>query len=540
MRAMGLRATCGGCMARWLLPGLLAILNVAGTLSCARHKESSHAAPSTPPPSASPSIAVAGSASAKPAWHPFVGNPVRSFTLLYTADEHGWLVPHGNAGGAVALLAQWLRAEHLCLPNQASDCQDSDTLAISGGDNWTGPAISSFFQGRPMAEAMRAMGYLTSAMGNHELDFGQETLANNARLQGYDFIGANVHWTEGHALPIRPMVLTQRNGIRIAVVGLSTTSTPTHLLPTSSEGLTFEDEEQTLTRVIPEAWNTGCDVVLVAAHVCPNVLEFIIGRHPEWKIAFAGAGHCHQLKTLMAGNTPVLEASAELKHYVHAQIKVDVSRAQQDRVTDVQAHVVEIGAPPSGADVPEPVAHLKEHVAQWQALADETLGEVVGYTENGMTRESPAMVRWLLGAWRKQTRTQVAIMNRAGMRQDLAPGEIRISAIHSILPFNDKLVVLKLKGSDLLENATCCNALIDGMTKMPSGWVLSGGRKVDPDATYDVVTPDFAYYGGNGFKFHEQVPDAKPDGDWRTPIVDWMRAHKTGRGRPLENIVFQQ
>lgn len=450
------------------------------------------------------------------------------------------MLPHvTKGGGAAALLQQWVRSEKHCLPDHPGGCEDATTLAISGGDNWTGPAISSVALGKPMAEIMHSIGYVASAMGNHELDFGQANFADNARIQGCDFLSANVHWAEGHTpLPVKPFVIVRRNQVRIGVIGLSTTSTPTHLLPTSSEGLTFEDEEQTLARVVPEVWKAGADAVVITAHVCPDVMQAIVGKHPEWNIAFVGAGHCHSLKSLMAGKVPVLEPAAELTWYVRVPITVDLARPQQERLLSVQPQLVELGSLPSPAELTAPVKTLQADIQKWKASSDEKLGQVIGFSGQGITRESPAMVKWLLGAWRKQLHADVAIMNRHGMRQDLTPGEVHVSSVWDILPFENKIVTLKLTGQYLVENATCCHGLIDGMKLINKAWVLSDGRKVDPAASYVVVTPDYAFFGGSGFRFKDQATDVQFGTDWRDSIVEWMKAHKSTRGQPLETLVF--
>src|SRR5438552_16739876 len=65
-------------------------------------------------------------------------------TILYTSDEHGWLLPFEDGGkvwgGAAELLGQWIEREGHCIA-----CADPATLALSGGDNFTGPAISAYF-----------------------------------------------------------------------------------------------------------------------------------------------------------------------------------------------------------------------------------------------------------------------------------------------------------------------------------------------------------------------------------------------------------
>jgi len=208
-------------------------------------------------------------------------------------------------------------------------------------------------------------------------------------------------------------------------------------------------------------------------------------------------------------------------------------------VLKAEPALVEIGSLPAKAAMSAPVLHLHDQIMQNKNAAREKLGEVLGYSQRGIGRETPSMVKWLLGAWRKQLKADVAIMNKHGMRQDLGSGEIRMATLWDILPFEYKLVTMKLTGKDLLDNATCCDALMDGLRKSDDRWLLSDGRTVDPAATYRVVTPDYTYLGGAGFRFKSQAIEPEVGGDWRDAIADWMRAHRTTEGKPLESILYR-
>src|SRR5512142_3109004 len=76
-----------------------------------------------------------------------------SLTILATNDEHGWLVPAERnkkmSSGAAEMMGAWEKNEGYT--------PDGSMLVLSGGDMWTGPAISTWFQGQPAAEAMNAM-----------------------------------------------------------------------------------------------------------------------------------------------------------------------------------------------------------------------------------------------------------------------------------------------------------------------------------------------------------------------------------------------
>jgi len=62
-------------------------------------------------------------------------------TLLHTNDEHGWILPAEKnkttlTSGAAELMGVWQKNEGY--PN-------ASTIALSSGDMWTGPAISTWF-----------------------------------------------------------------------------------------------------------------------------------------------------------------------------------------------------------------------------------------------------------------------------------------------------------------------------------------------------------------------------------------------------------
>ena len=76
---------------------------------------------------------------------------VREITVLYTNDEHGWMEGLSPGRGAANLYQLWEEEEGFS--------QDGSFLVLSGGDNFTGPAISTWTQGESMVEVMNAMSY---------------------------------------------------------------------------------------------------------------------------------------------------------------------------------------------------------------------------------------------------------------------------------------------------------------------------------------------------------------------------------------------
>ena len=469
-------------------------------------------------------------------------SPPVSIKLLYTADEHGWVAPvveKGRArGGSAALLARWHRDEGHCVPTKDDACEGSSTIALSGGDNWTGPAISSFFKGEVAAEAMKRLGYSASALGNHELDFGRATFERNAAIEGFPYVAANVEPKLAGGGVARPFVTVRRSGVTIAIVGLAFQNTPKVGLRDNYKGLAFSEEEAALVQAVPEAWKSGPDAVVVIGHVCAEVLKPIIERHPEFHLAFVGGGHCHRRSSAVVGDTPLAEAGSFLHEYLRVSLTIDRSRPPEARVIEKHVDPIDLTWPESAPPPVVPDADLTSLVAGWQTKADAVLGKVIGHTGETFDADSPQLTNFITDRWRESLSADVALLNRFGTRQAIAKGPIKLETIYSVLPFDNRLVTVKLTGAQLLENVRCCHPHVSGLKTDDAGnIVLSSGKPVDPAATYKVVTTDYAYFGGSDFRFEKQDPAGVFGDDWRVPLVKWLEEHPTREGKGLESLV---
>ncbi len=500
--------------------------------------EAAAPAPSVPVAPAVPSAAIAAAAPRA------AGRGLAEVTLLYTSDEHGWLLPvieNGTVTGGAAETLGALKANEGHCVGDAAACPDPRTLLLSGGDNYTGPAISSYFVGEPMADALGRMGYAAMAFGNHELDFGRVAfVANRARVHA-PYLAANVHALDPSAksdeMELPAFQIFERRGAKIGIVGLATETTLTSAMASRFVGVGFEAEEPALGRAIPAAWAAGADAVVLIAHECPEKLVPILDRHPEWNLSFVGAGHCHKLLVTRSGSTPVIAPGWRFERYVRVPLAIDLDKPSAPRARAVIPQLVAVAH--AQGDAKEPVdARLAATTAGWQTKLTQALGEELGYTSTGLTKESVAIARWIAGAYRAELKTDVAIVNTGGIRQGLPKGTITKASIWSILPFDNKLVIVKLKGRDLITDIEMPEAGFAGVERVGKGYRLASGKPLDPGATYSVATIDFLYYGGSSFQFLKQDPTPKETGiDWRAPLVTWIRQQKTTPLAPLERRI---
>jgi 2',3'-cyclic-nucleotide 2'-phosphodiesterase (5'-nucleotidase family) len=117
---------------------------------------------------------------------------------------------------------------------------------------------------------------------------------------------------------------------------------------------------------------------------------------------------------------------------------------------------------------------------------------------------SDAVVKIITQRWGK---VDFAIMNRGGIRQSLPEGELTEGMISSMLPFDNRLVVMEIKGSDLLEalkvmarrGGDAVSKELEVKYQSPDSiiWAKLNGKDIKPEKTYRMVTVDYLANGGD-------------------------------------------
>ncbi len=491
------------------------------------------------PPAQPPAKAPEAAAPAKPAEPSVV-------TLLITGGLGGQLVAGGEGGqnqgpGAAETLGRWVTEDKHCPGPVKADgqaaCADASTLVLATGDHWNGPALSSFFLGEPTAAVMARMGYAASALGNHELDFGREQFSKNAGIGHFPFLAANLKVKDASlakGMDVPAFKVFDRKGLKVGVVGLTSPKTVTSAMAGRAEGLDLLGTEEALSSAVPEARKAGADVVVVVADMCPAELQPTLEKHPEWKLALVAGGRCPTQIDTKVGDTRVVSLSRGLEKYLQARITFEPAKPAGQKVTGIDSKLVD-GKGGSGT----PDAETVKIIADAKAQLDQRLGEQIGFTKAGLKQGTPEMTRWVAGSMREGLNADAVVLNRKGLRQDLPAGPITVGSVYSVLPYENSLMLVKVKGADLATQLSNPEALISGFTAAGKGKFKDAkGKPLDPKKDYTVGTIEYLYFGGDGFEFEKLDPEPKETGmAWQTPVVDWTRNQKSTEAKPLEKAL---
>jgi len=462
---------------------------------------------------------------------PGASQKAETFTVLYTNDEHGWMKGMQPGQGAAELVGLW-RTDRGYRP-------DGPFLVLSGGDNWTGPAISTWFDGQSMVEVMNAMGYSASAIGNHEFDFGLDGLKQNLASADFPYLSANIRYKKDGSIPedlgFKPFTIIDFGSLRIGIIGLTTTSTPYTTNPANLTELVFIDYEQALRQVVPEVRAAGADIILVSGHVCQDELTALANQVQELKIQMLGGGHCNELFADKVGDIVLIEGGYHYTSYAYITYSYDPGSKQ---ILDVQ-----FGTSPNQNGQPDP--QIASVIAGWAEKTDAELKQPIGYLQGEIPRQSQAMQdliteTWLIG----YPNADIALTNLGGMRDRIPAGTLTLADIVSVMPFNNVLVDVHLTGGQLEQvlRSEVTQPAIGGMHRVGVQWVLNKtSQPLEKDQVYSVLVNDFMYAGGDNYKQLAQFdPRAYNTAiDWRQPVIDWILNQQSGQSNPLDPAIKQ-
>ncbi|MEE4197186.1 MAG: bifunctional UDP-sugar hydrolase/5'-nucleotidase [Bacteroidales bacterium] len=441
------------------------------------------------------------------------------FTIFYTNDEHGWLEATENSDGAAGLAGFWKTEE-------GYDGSEN-YLILSGGDNWTGPAVSTWFMGEPMVEVMNALEYDASAIGNHDFDFTIEVLEERLEQMDFPFLGANIIEKSTGEIPpyIKPYIIKDVRGVKVGIIGLASLSTPTTTFPKNVETLEFLPYAEAVNAYAPRALAEGADFLILIGHICEDEMEQLVPVAKNHKIKIITGGHCHQLVTKEMDGVVLIQSGANMERYAKVEF---VYQEEEKTFQDINYSIHKNNQ----GIIDEEVSAIVEN---WVEQSNAILDEVIGYADETIYQRSVEMGNMVVDSWLHAfPEAEVALTNSGGIRQDIPAGEITLETIVGLLPFENHIIQLELSGSELLESAPY---YIHGGFTTLDGNFLMNGTPISGDSTYTLLTIDYLYsLSSNYFSEYDEDP-YNTSVHYRQPVIDWIKSLNTSVSDPLNNYL---
>ena len=452
---------------------------------------------------------------------------VKFLRVIATNDFHGALEPRPDAsgvrrGGAAYVATALDRARRECLPG-------CETILLDAGDLFQGTLASNLSYGRPVVEYYNRMGYAASALGNHEFDWGVDTLRARMRQATFGIFGANVRDTAGRDVKWIPNdTIVTRGRIKVGIIGVSTVNTPTTTRAANVVGLRFDDPAPIIDSIGRVLRRRGANFIVVIAHAgatcgrdgagACNGEIIDLARKLKTKVDAIVSGHTHTLVNTEINGIPIVQArsSGRAIDILDLPVGPDVGRAVRHEIREL------------AVDTIKPFPAVASIVRRAVARVGPIINRHVATIPQTLARQGPQypLGNVIADAQRWAGKGDVAIMNNGGIRTELRAGEATYGSLFEIQPFGNTLYSLTMTGAQLrglletMLNKSPVNDHVSGLTITydPSrsdgsrivSATMADGTPLSDTREYNVIVNDFLATGGEGYNAGGRATASRP------------------------------
>ena len=413
---------------------------------------------------------------------------VRSLTILHINDLHARLMPLENHRGGFAYLATAIRRER-------ANCKDC--ILLNAGDVAQGSPVSTIFHGLPVFEVANLLGIDAATLGNHDFDYGWMQARKFIEVARYPIVDVNIVGAKGELFTPKPYVILTVNGLRVAVIGAMTDDLATLTIPKAMGPWHTLPVLDTVRQYAREL-KAQSDLVVVVAHITPREeLEFLKSA-VEVPVLVTGHMHTGLPQPLIEDGRILVRVRGYAEEVGRLELKVDTNKKAPVK-WDWKHITVDATLPPA-PDVAAEVKHWEDEVS---ARVDRPLA-VAKRSFN--KQEVKALIE---RAMRDETGADFAFMNQGGVRDVIPEGQLKERNIWNIMPFDNRVVFGKFKGSELPP-------------------VVVGDRKVLPNRLYTLAVSDYTA-ANQGTPENLRVTGLvfpQDGGLLRDILIDWFRKKK--------------
>jgi 2',3'-cyclic-nucleotide 2'-phosphodiesterase (5'-nucleotidase family) len=180
----------------------------------------------------------------------------------------------------------------------------------------------------------------------------------------------------------------------------------------------------------------------------------------------------------------------------------------------------EYGNQPIAVDFPDADSRMVGLYLPYKHKLDSEMNVVIGYSAREMLKGKPEsqLTNYLADIMLEESRLimekegsgiipDIAFLNHGGIRTGFPRGEIVVKKIFELMPFENELTVLEIKGTELLSfldmiaahGGDCLAGASFVIREGRAARVYVGGRQIDPGRLYVLATSDFIADGGDSY-----------------------------------------
>lgn len=384
--------------------------------------------------------------------------------IVETSDVHGNFYPYDfvrrqSSAGSLARVYTWVQQER----RRFGD----NLILLDNGDILQGQPSAYYYNyidtvsPHLTAEMLNFMAYDAGNMGNHDIETGRAVFDRWTGDCRFPVLGANILDTATGKTHLKPYVVLEREGVKIAVLGMITPAIPMWLSENLWPGLRFEDmeaaarkwipfiQEQEKPDVIIGLFHAGKNAVWMGGKYRDNASVEVASRVPGFDVILAGHDHARAcFKVANEAGDSVLVVNPANNAVTVGDVEITLTLCG-GKVTDklVEGRLTDVGTlEPS----PEFMQHFAGQYDAIQAFVSKKIGR---FTQPISTRPAyfgpSAFVDLIHRLQLEIGKAEISLAAPLSFDARIEAGDIYVSDMFNLYKYENMLYTMSLSGKEI-------------------------------------------------------------------------------------------
>lgn len=414
-------------------------------------------------------------------------NKTVELRIIETSDVHGSFFPYDYVSrkpqrGTLARVSSYV--------NRLRRQYGEALVLLDNGDILQGQPVSYFSnyvdttEMNIAAQVMNYLSYDAATVGNHDIETGHKVYDQWINDVNCPMLGANIINTQTDNPYLKPYTIIERQGVKIAVLGMITPAIPNWLPEKLWNGLRFEEMVETARHwveairqqekpdVIIGLFHSGKEGGITTEAYCEDASQKVAQEVPGFDLIFFG--HDHQKhNSRVAGpdgrEVLLLDPSNNATHVADATIRL-TQRHGQWCIEGKEGQLYDVTHEETDSSF---IQHFQPYIKKLEQFADMPIGRCthrVG-VEDAFFGNS-AFNDFILNLQLQLTGADISFNAPLSLHSFLPEGEIRMSDMFNLYKYENQLYVMRLTGEEIRRHLEMSYDLWVNTMKSPDDHLL--------------------------------------------------------------------
>ena len=408
---------------------------------------------------------------------------IKEIRIVETSDVHGAFFPYNfiercSMSGSMTRVSTFLKEQRKIYGNQV--------IAIENGDILQGQPVCYYSNviktdaPNVAAEVVNYMNYDVQVIGNHDIETGHDVYDKWIKDLHCPVLGANVINTSTGNPYLLPYIIIERDGLKIAFLGLLTPAIPNWLSENLWEGMRFEEmitsarhwvkilrtEEQA--DIVVGVFHSGWDGGIITEEYEENATKKIAETVSGFDVIFFG--HDHTERAEIINGVPCLNPSCNARKVAVATITLVSDQRQKWHIDDCKGEIVDITELPIDEDY---IKHFQPIIDSVNAYVNRKIGvcPVSLYTRDCFFGPAP-FTDYIHDLQLEQTGADVSFYAPLTFESEIKQGPVYMSDMYKLYRFENQIYVLRMTGEEIRKYLEYCYGLWVNTMESPDDHIM--------------------------------------------------------------------